>query len=206
MVDIDPSSAMWGYGFGRIVAKREAEERAPRLREKDVEPAVLLEKFEIEGLQVVATVRNVDDSPARVFNVFLYELLRTPIIVERKGLLRKKTTVKVAEIVSKAIRPEIFTILPGQTFTFTIDLIKALDAHQKYVLELHMGERKFSPEPYVMMVTKLGWAYLLEFNGEKVEEISTMNLEQAGIFWGKLIAQAQGKKSWENIYTSASLY
>jgi hypothetical protein len=201
MVNIDPSSAMWGYGFGLMEAEREAEEKARRIRVKTVEPAVMLEKFEVEGLKAVATVRNVDSSPARVFDVFLFEVLREPMIVERRGMLRKKTAVKVAEIVSKAIQPEIFTILPRRTFTFTIDLARPLDAHQKYVLELHMGEREFySRELDDSMIIKLGWAYVLEFSGGKVKEINTMNLEQAGIFWGKLIAQAKGKSSWENIY------
>lgn len=204
MVGIDSSSAIWGYGFGRMEAEREAKEKAKRIHVREVEPAVALEKFEVEGLKVMATVKNVGNSPARVFNTILSEVLRQPKIVERKGLLRKKTMVKVAEIISKVIQPETFTILPEQTFTFTIDLTKPLEAHQKYMLELHMGEHEFySQELADTIVTKLGWAYMLEFNGEKIKEISTTNLEQAGIFWGKLIAQAKAKRSWENIYARA---
>jgi hypothetical protein len=201
LVSIDSSSAIWGYGFGRMEAEREAKEKAKRIHVKEIESAVALEKFEVNRLKVTVTIKNIGNSPARVFNVILLEVLREPKIMEKKGLFRKKTMVKVAEIISKVIHPEIFTILSEQTFTYTIDLTKPLEAYQKYMLELHMGEHEFySRELADIIVTKLGWAYMLEFNGEKVKEISTMNLEQAGIFWGKLIAQAKGKRNWENIY------
>jgi hypothetical protein len=206
VVDIDSSSAIWGYGFGRLEAEREAKgKKRKRIHVRELEPAVALEKFEVEGLKVMATGKNVDNSPARVFNTILLEVLGQPKIVERKGLLRKKTMVKVAEVISKVIQPEIFTILPGRAFTFTIDLTKPLEAYQKYVLELDMGERKFyCPEIADTLLTRLGWAYMLEFDGEKVKEISITNLEQAGIFWGRLIAQAKGERTYVNIYQRVS--
>jgi hypothetical protein len=136
--------------------------------------------------------------------VLLLEVLGKSKIVEKKGLFRKKTMVKVAELISKGTNPELFTILPEQTLTFTIDLTKPLEAHQKYMLELHMGEHEFySRELDDTIVIEVGWAYLLEFSGEKINEISTMNLEQAGVFWGKLVALAKGKTSLENIYVRA---
>lgn len=204
MVNIDPNSAVWGYGFGRIEAEKEVEKRARKIGVKEVEPAVKLEKFEVDWLKAVVTVRNISNNPARVFNVLLLEVLGKSKIVEKKGLFRKKTMVKVAELISKGTNPELFTILPEQTLTFTIDLTKPLEAHQKYMLELHMGEHEFySRELDDTIVIEVGWAYLLEFSGEKINEISTMNLEQAGVFWGKLVALAKGKTSLENIYVRA---
>jgi len=199
MTKIDVASAMWGYGFGRMEAEREAEKARKKARIREVEPAVSLEKFEVDGLKAMATVKNVDNAPARVFYVLFLEVLKQPKIMEKKGLIFKKTKVKVAEKINKAVEPEVFTILPGQIFTFTMDLIKPLEANQRYVLELHMGEREYSKYD-VDVVVECGWAYMLEFDGENVKVVNTMNLEQAGIFWGKLIAQAKHSTSYENIY------
>jgi ATP-dependent phosphoenolpyruvate carboxykinase len=56
------------------------------------------------------------------------------------------------EKINKAVEPEIFT--------FTMDLVKPLEANQRYVLELHMGEREYS-EYDVDVVVECGWAYML---------------------------------------------
>jgi hypothetical protein len=203
MTKVDVASAIWGYGFGRMEAEREAEKARKKAHMGEVEPAVSLERFEVDGLRAMATVKNVDDVLASVFYVLFLEVLKQPKIVEKKGLIFKKTKVKIAEKINKAVEPEVFTILPGQVFTFTMDLIKPLEANQRYVLELHMGEREYSEYDEVV---ESGWAYMLEFNGGNVKVVNTMNLEQAGIFWGKLIALAKHSMFYKNIYVRPRMF
>jgi len=64
-----------------------------------------------------------------------------------------------------------------------------------------MDEHKiYNSEIKETFAVKLGWAYLIRLFKGEIEKISTMNLEQAGDFWGKLIAQAKGEEKWTNIY------
>jgi len=58
---VDPSSAIWGYGFGRIDAKHEAEVKAKTRRRKrywKVEHALIdLENFEIKNSTAIIAVK-----------------------------------------------------------------------------------------------------------------------------------------------------
>lgn len=51
-------------------------------------------------------------------------------------------------------------------------------------------------------MVKLGWAYVLRFDGERASKAFTMNLEQAGEFGGRRVAQAKGKQMWRSLYVT----
>jgi hypothetical protein len=70
----DPSSAIWGYGFGRIVAEREAEREARRKAK-----ALAIESVSFKGEKVVVRVRNVgSECDFDFFSVSLHELYTKP--------------------------------------------------------------------------------------------------------------------------------
>jgi len=107
---VEPSSAIWGYGFGRLEAEIEARRRAKRFRKKKAEPMLTLENFEIKELKATVTVKNIDKTPASIYSILLLKILTKPEIVEKKSLLGKEIMVKVAELISRDAWPNIFTI------------------------------------------------------------------------------------------------
>lgn len=104
MIDYEP--AMWSYGFGRLQAKREAEGRAKERSAREAEPVLSLKRFEVSGPEASAMVKNDDSRAVSVSNVLFLEVLEPPKVIEKKGLILKKTMVKVAERIDVRVRPK----------------------------------------------------------------------------------------------------
>ena len=186
------TSAIWHYGFGRSEAEIEAKKRA-RARGRvyrEVKPSIVeLVDFKVESLRSTVTVKNVDSQPATIMSVNCWKVLKQ-LKIESRFFGEK---IKVREKIDKGTQPETFTVFPRETLTFTMCLIEPLEIGRDYVLELRMGEHT-EPHPEIEeaeIVYKLGWIYLLNFNGKEVKRIAVMELAQAWAFWRKVKKNAE---------------
>ncbi len=79
---VDPNSAIWGYGFGREMAKREAEAKR-RVRSKAKGFVINLAELK-DGLILVEAV-NAHNKPARVAQVLMREIYPEPKVSKFLG-------------------------------------------------------------------------------------------------------------------------
>ncbi len=151
MPPIDPNSAMWGYGFGRIVGegkKREIKEifRGKLVKDLQVKPlksenGELLIKLENTG-NVTIGFDDVLDDPADIwFNkivVRVYEVLDKPIQKEKKilGILKHKRVIDKKEVFKTALG----VLKPKESITLRTDVIVDPNKKYKIVVEEHYNE------------------------------------------------------------------
>ena len=188
---VDFGSAIWHYGFGRMEGEREAKKKAKAYRGEYEEPEPLmveLAELKVEGLRLTLTVKNVDEKPASVMKVNCWKILKHPRIERR--FLRKK--VRVREKIDREVQPEMFTIFPGETLTFTMWLAEPFKAGWDYAVELCMGEywEPLEIDEDLVAIHRLGWMYLLNFDGREVRKVAKMSLSQAEAFWLRLKMKA----------------
>lgn len=188
---VDPSSAIWGYGFGRTEAELEAKEKAKIRRRKmyrKVTPALIdLEGFEVKDSKAIITIKNVDARPATVFRVRLLKVLRRPMI--ETGLLSEN--IKFFERIDEESPQNVFTVFPSQSLKIELNLTETLADGVDYILEFYMGKYE-EPDLEYPELTKtydIGWAFLITFKDKVFEKKAVMDFDQVKEFWNTVKAE-----------------
>jgi len=151
MTSIDPSSAIWGYGFGRIVSEEEKEEIKEIFRGKIVKD-LQIRPFKSEDGELLIKLKNVgnvtigfddtlDDPDEIMFNkivVHVYELLDEPIQEEKKilGLLKYKVVTDKKEI----FKITLGGLKPKESITLSTDVFVDPKKRYEIVVEEHYKE------------------------------------------------------------------
>ena len=151
MTSIDPSSAIWGYGFGRIVSEEEKGEIKETFRGKVVKD-LQIKALKSENGELIIKLKNIGnatigfddtlDNPADViFNkivVHVYELLDKPIQEERKilGLLKYKKIIDKKEI----FKTTLAGLKPKESVALRTDVVVDSKKRYKIVVEEHYEE------------------------------------------------------------------
>lgn len=151
MTSIDPRSAIWGYGFGRIVSEGEKREIKEIFRGKIVknlqikplksENGELLIKLKNIGNVTIGFDDTLDDPADIMFNkivVHVYELLDKPIQEEKKilGLLKHKRVIDKKEI----FKTTLAGLKPKESVRLRTDVVVDSKKRYKIVVEEYYDE------------------------------------------------------------------